>query len=173
VEASGTAGSRVTVWATPDYAFGVPVPVGRYFIRLLNRLGYRARLSVVADRDKYFSAVLEPSRRVQMAFSGWVSDYPAESGFILPVLSCDSRSTSGSQFCDTAVERRMHEATRLQLSDLAAAHRLWTSVEHDITDSAPWVPLVNRSWVNLVSERLGNFQVNPQWGTIIDQMWVH
>ena len=35
VRASRTAGAKVTVWATPDYAFGVPVPVGRYFVRLL------------------------------------------------------------------------------------------------------------------------------------------
>jgi hypothetical protein len=34
------------------------------------------------------------------------------------------------------------------------------------------VPLVDRSWVNLVSRRLGDFQVNPQWGPLIDQMWV-
>jgi hypothetical protein len=35
------------------------------------------------------------------------------------------------------------------------------------------VPLVTRSWVNLVSARLGNFQVSPEWGLLIDQMWVH
>jgi len=67
----------------------------------------------------------------------------------------------------------MAEASRLQLIDLAEAHRQWTSIEHDLTDLAPWVPLVNRSWVNLVSERSGNFQIHPQWGPLIDQMWVH
>jgi peptide/nickel transport system substrate-binding protein len=160
------------VWVTPDYAFGIPVPVGRYFVRLLRKLGYRASLNVIETREQYFDAVLEPSRHVQMAFVGWVSDYPAESGFVIPVLSCESRGSSGSQFCDRALEHRMDEAARLQLTDLAAAHRRWTAIEHDITDRAPWVPLVNRSWVNFVSERLGNFQVNPQWGPLVDQMWV-
>jgi ABC-type transport system substrate-binding protein len=70
------------------------------------------------------------------------------------------------------VEGGIGEAARLQLLDLATAHAQWTSIEHDMTDLAPWVPLVNRSWVNLVSERLGNFEVNPQWGPLIDQMWV-
>jgi ABC-type oligopeptide transport system substrate-binding subunit len=107
-----------------------------------------------------------------MGFSGWASDYPAESGFIVPVLSCAARRSSGSQFCDPALERRMDEATRLQITDLASAHRRWSSIDHAITDRAPWVPLVSRSWVNVVSERLGNFQVNPQWGPLIDQMWV-
>ena len=173
VRSSGTAGSKVTVWATPDYAFGIPVPVGRYFVRVLHRIGYRATLRVVANRSDYFAATLDPARHVQIAFAGWVSDYPVESGFIVPVLSCASKETSGSQFCDPRIERHIAEAAGLQVSDLAAAHRRWTSIEHDITDAAPWVPLVNRSWVNFVSERLGNFQVSPQWGPLIDQMWVH
>ena len=66
----------------------------------------------------------------------------------------------------------MDEATRLQITDLAAAHRRWSSIEHAITDRAPWVALVSRSWVNMASERLGNFQANPQWGPLVDQMWV-
>ena len=101
-----------------------------------------------------------------------MSDYPAESGFIVPVLSCAVKEHSGSGFCDHWLDRRMDEAGRLQVSDLSAAHRRWVSIEHELTDAAPWVPLVNRSWVNLVSERLGDFQVNPQWGPLIDQMWV-
>ncbi len=167
VEASGTAGTPVTVWATPDYASGTPVPVGQYFVDLLNDLGYRATLNVVEGRDEYFEAIA--SQHAQVAFAGWTSDYPTESGFIVPVLSCESDS---SGFCDPQIERRMDDAARLQLTDLAAAHAQWTAIEHDITDLAPWVPLVNRSWVNLVSEPLGNFQINPEWGPLIDQMWV-
>jgi peptide/nickel transport system substrate-binding protein len=172
VRASGTAGSRVTVWATPEYAFGIPVPVGRYFVHVLRRLGYRARLEVVGTRHDYFAATLDPARGVQVSFAGWVSDYPVESGFIVPVLSCAVKGHSGSGFCDPLLDRRMAKASRLQASDLAAAHRSWTSIEHELTDAAPWVPLVNRSWVNLVSERVGDFQVNPEWGPLIDQMWV-
>lgn len=167
VKESGTADSDVMVWATPDYASGTPVPVGRYFVELLNGLGYRATLKVVEGRDEYFKAI--QSEAAQIAFAGWSSDYPTESGFIVPVLSCDS---DGSEFCDSDLDRRMDEAARLQLTDLAAAHAQWTSIEHDITDRAPWVPLVSRSWVNLVSERLGNFEVNPEWGPLLDQMWV-
>ena len=172
VEMSATEGSKVTVWATPEYAFGIPVAVGRYFVDLLDELGYRATLRVVHDSDRYFSVTLDPSRQAQIAFSGWSADYPAESGFIIPVASCAAASSSNVQFCDPGIDRRMERASRLQLTDLAAAHRLWSSIEHDITDRAPWVPLVSRSWVNFVSERLENYQVNPEWGPLIDQMWV-
>ena len=172
VERSATAGSKVTVWATPEYAFGIPVAVGHYFVDLLAELGYRATLKVVQDGDRYFADTLDPSRDVQIAFSGWSADYPAESGFIIPVAACTAASNSNVQFCDPGIDRRMERASRLQLTDPAAAHRLWSSIEHDITDHALWVPLVSRSWVNFVSERLENYQVNPEWGPLVDQMWV-
>jgi len=38
--------------------------------------------------------------------------------------------------------------------------------------SAPTVPLVNRRTVTLVSERVGNFQHHPLWGTLLEQLSV-
>ena len=66
----------------------------------------------------------------------------------------------------------MGAATRVALTDPVAAHRRWSSIEHDLVDRAPWVALVSRLWVNLVSERVGDFQVHPQVGPLVDQMWV-
>jgi peptide/nickel transport system substrate-binding protein len=172
VRASGTAGSRVTVWATPDYAFGLAMPVGRQVVGLLDALGYRARLKVVDGQGDYFAATLDPSTHVQVAFEGFSSDYPSESGFIMPVLSCSARDNSSARFCDRRLERRLEDALRLQTADPAHAHELWASIEHDLVDLAPWVPLVDRMWVNLTSERLGNFQVHLQLGPLIDRMWV-
>jgi YVTN family beta-propeller protein len=170
VDESGTAGTRVTVWATPDQYIGFPVPMGRYFRHLLKELGYRATLKIVGN-ERYFSAIYDPSEHVQMAFLGWFTDYPAESGFIVPTLTCDSPSND-SHFCDPGLDRRMEEAARLQITDPAAARDLWSSIEHKLVDRAPWVPLANRYWVNLVSQRLGNFQVHLEWGPLVDQMWV-
>lgn len=58
------------------------------------------------------------------------------------------------------------------MTDLTTARRLWSAIEHDIVDLAPWAPLVDRYWVNPVSVRLGNYRVNLQYGPLIDQMWV-
>ncbi len=38
--------------------------------------------------------------------------------------------------------------------------------------SAPAVPLVNRRSVTLVSERVGNYQHHPVYGTLFEQLWV-
>ena len=171
IDRSGTAGSRVIVWSSPD-AFPIfPVAaVSRYFVGLLNELGYDAELRVV-PKDEYERRVFDPSRGVQVASAGWSTDYPAESGYLPPLLTCGSVFNI-AQFCDRGIERQMKEATNLQLIDPLAAHDIWSSVEHDIVDLAPLVPLVNRSWADFVSEGLGNYQFNPQWGPLIDQMWV-
>jgi len=139
----------------------MPMPVGRHFVRLLRDLGYRARLEAIAGHGEYFARLVDPSGRVQMGFAGWATDYPVESGFIVPSLSC--ASDSGPLFCDPEIDRRMEAAMRLQLTALTAAHRHWSSIEHDV-DRAPWVPLVSRAWANLVSERVSDFQVHPQVG---------
>jgi hypothetical protein len=34
------------------------------------------------------------------------------------------------------------------------------------------VPFVARNHVAFVSPRVGNYQFHPQWGTLLDQLWV-
>jgi ABC-type transport system substrate-binding protein len=70
------------------------------------------------------------------------------------------------------IDRQVEEAGRLQISDPVGALKVWSEIEHALVDQAPWVPLGNAYWVNLVSERLGNYQSNPTWGPLIEQMWV-
>jgi peptide/nickel transport system substrate-binding protein len=169
VDRSGTAGTEVTVWAS-EGVFPSSVPIGRYFRDLLERLGYRATFKEVPP-TQYFPAVFGRPRRAQIAFAGWTSDYAAASGFIVPLFSCDG-SSNNTGFCDPVIDRRVEEAGRLQTSDPAGARDVWSEVEHALVDQAPWVPLGNAYWVNLVSQRLGNYQSNPGSGPLIELMWV-
>jgi peptide/nickel transport system substrate-binding protein len=168
VDASGTAGARVTVWASPDAGGGFGVPVGSYFVDLLDQLGYDAKLKVVRG-DRYFSTLFDPSQTVQMAYWVWASDYLAESGF-LPALTC--ANTGSFRVCDPTIHRRIEQATSMQVTDPAASHDLWSDLDHDLVDLAAWVPLENPMQTSLVSQRLGNYQFHPYWGQLIDQMWV-
>jgi peptide/nickel transport system substrate-binding protein len=124
----------------------------------------------MVTRQEY-DAIWDPSGHVQMGLTGWITDYPAESGLMIAILTCGSAGNN-ARFCHPGLDRRMEEATRLQITDRVAAHRLWSKIEHDIVDLAPWVPLVNSLSRTLVSERVGNFQFSPQWGPLVDQMWV-
>jgi YVTN family beta-propeller protein len=171
VDASGTAGARVRVWTAPTPFVPGAMPDGRYFTHLLDRLGYDAELKVVTTRQ-YDAAINDPSQRVQMGPLAWQSDYLAESGFI-PALTCKTATTGmGPEFCPPTLERRIEEATNMQLTDVAASHDLWSDLDHDLVNSAPWVPFVNPIWTSLASERLENYQFHPYWGELFDQMWV-
>jgi peptide/nickel transport system substrate-binding protein len=41
-----------------------------------------------------------------------------------------------------------------------------------VTDRAPYVALLNPRRVDYVSARVGNYEFNPQVGTLFDQLWV-
>jgi peptide/nickel transport system substrate-binding protein len=169
VARSGTGRTKVVVWASED-ANPISVPIGRYFRDLLQSLGYRASLRVVGF-NAWLSAVNGRPRRAQITLASWTADYVAESGFMTPLFACDAAANTMG-FCDPAIDRRMEEATQLRATDPAGASDLWSKIEHDLVDQAPIVPLGTRYWVNLVSRRLGNYQANPQWGPLVDQMWV-
>ena len=41
-----------------------------------------------------------------------------------------------------------------------------------VTDQAPWVPVLNRAFTTFVSPRIGNYKESPNYGPLLDQMWV-
>jgi peptide/nickel transport system substrate-binding protein len=77
-----------------------------------------------------------------------------------------------AQFCDPAIDAKMKRATAIQAQDPPAAALLWQEVERDLLAQAPIVPVVNRSNVDFVSERVGNYQYHPQWRPLLSQPWV-
>jgi peptide/nickel transport system substrate-binding protein len=161
VAASGTKGERVTVWTT-DRA------EGNYVATLLRRLGYRTRLRAITSIAKYDAALLEPRNfaTFQIAQFRWFEDYPAASGFInSSIFDC-------SYFCDKRIDRKIARARALQATKAQAANELWARIDRDLTDQAPWLFLYNNKQADFVSSRVGNFQYNPWYGILLDQLWV-
>jgi ABC-type oligopeptide transport system substrate-binding subunit len=107
----------------------------------------------------------------QIGFGVWVTDYPAESGFMRPVFACGA-SFNWGRFCDPQIDARMLKAASLATTNRPRSHELWSQIEHDLVDRAVWVPLVNVRLATLASQRLGNFLFSPALGPLIDQMWV-
>jgi YVTN family beta-propeller protein len=172
VRASHTSGRRVTVW-WPTF---LARPAGDQVVRTLVALGYRARLKLVADSQKYFSALGDPKRRIQAGGDGWLADYTSSYAFFAPLLTCASSratdSTNNAFFCDVRIDRHIARAHELQTTDPAAANVDWAKVDREVVDQAPWLFLDNPRSSALVSARVGNFQWNPQWGVLLDQLWV-
>ena len=59
----------------------------------------------------------------------------------------------------------------VQTNDLRGLDLL-AEIDRRITDAAAWVALGDQQEVDFVSRRVGNYQYNPQWGVLIDEMWV-
>jgi YVTN family beta-propeller protein len=160
VAASGTRGMSVVVW-TPSST----VSFESRIVSALSAIGYRARLEVEDGIWNY--------KRIQAGAHTWFADYPAASDFA-PLFSCRSRvaPNNPAQFCDPAVERTIARARELEPVDPRAANGLWARIDRMVTDRAPYVPLLNPRRVEYVSARVGNYQFNPQLGTLFDQLWV-
>ena len=77
-----------------------------------------------------------------------------------------------AEFCNPAIDARMHAAARMQPINPQRANRLWAGVDRALVDAAPWVPLYNARSVELVSRRVGNYRFSPIYGPLLDQLWV-
>jgi peptide/nickel transport system substrate-binding protein len=177
VRNSGTSGALVTVT--------VPAPIavqGRFMISVLDSLGYRARLKTVritSDLGPYFNRIMDSSLRIQTGYIGWNADFPSDVSFIHDLFACAAfvpgsaaSNSDPSGFCNPSIDRQMARATTVQAQDPPAAVELWQKVEHKILAQAPMVPTYNGQIVDFVSKRVGNYKYHPQWGALLDQLWV-
>lgn len=173
---SGAAGTHVTVWYSAGFEELIGVDAkgeAEYFAGLLEELGFVTDLRSTGTPDEHFEALEDPdrSREIQIALGGWLADYPAASQFFTNLLTCDSPLNYGA-FCDPEIDAMIERAVRIQSADPAASSEAWAEVDRAITDRAPWVFLVNPIDIDIVSERLGNYQYNAQWGILLAQVWV-
>jgi peptide/nickel transport system substrate-binding protein len=170
VKASGMNGQPVTVWF-------YDIPVGRhngaYFVSVLRSLGYDARLQTIPhDRSTW-----APKR--QAGVGGWGTDYPSPNSVFSTNFTCRvPASYSFSGFCDHRIDAMIARASRLQVSDPAAASLLWSKVDRAITDEAPWVTMHDNVVPDFVSQRTGNYKFcwlsaySGSTGACLEQLWV-
>jgi ABC-type transport system substrate-binding protein len=173
VRESGTTNMPVTVWSFDTFPAKA---AGSYLVGLLDELGYRASLHAVSN-DKFWTDLYNPGLKIQVSIgAGWGADFPSPSTFFGPLLSCQSAdgpaTNNWAGFCDPHVDTLTSQAQAAQLTDPAAARRLWAQADHIVTDQAPYVPILNAGMAGFVSSRAGNYQASPMYGPLLDQMWV-
>jgi peptide/nickel transport system substrate-binding protein len=165
--AQSGAGSQVTVW--------VPGPRsadGRYMVEVLQTLGFRTRLKIIRDMGAYFTQVNPPRGHAQVAWYAWAADYPSQAGFMLPLFGCAGAAFTPTRYCDRRVDRSLAAATDADAQNPTAAPALWQRAERTILAKAPVVPMYNLQDATFVAKRVGNVQYHPQWGALLDRMWV-
>jgi YVTN family beta-propeller protein len=174
VAASHTRGTRVTVWS-----FNQPpwMDMARYTAALLHRLGYRATVKGIAPVD-FSQEVADSRNKAQIGLFAWGADYARASNFFTPNLTCRSfqphspSNLNVAQFCSHEIDAEIKNALAQQLTNPEGTSTLWAKIDRDVVDEAPWVPLYTPAQPNFLSKRTGNYQVSPQWGVLLDQLWV-
>jgi peptide/nickel transport system substrate-binding protein len=174
VKASGTKGMSVVVNSDiPDKALALQM------VSDLNKIGYKASAQILAGTIQYpYVQNSKNSSHWNVAWSAWYQDYPAASDFLNVLLGCGSihpgsdASPNIAAFCDKSIQAKMDQAETTGQTNTTAANNIWTQVDHEVTDQAPWVDLYNPNQIDFLAKRVQGYQWNPQWYILIDQMWV-
>lgn len=173
VAASGTTGMRITVWNNPTPQ--VAVAETQSTVAALRKLGYRASLRLL-PANTYFTYTNDSRNHAQVIDAGWSADYPSADDFLGKITcgyfvpSNGPATTDGSEFCDPAFDKQVARAAALQTTDPLAAATLWVRLDRQATDLAIWLPTVTPNETDLISPNIGNYQYNPVWGALIDQL---
>ncbi len=169
VRVSGTSGDRVTLLAAEDDR-----ELGRYLAQVLDDLGYRSHLTVVPE-DQRYDAAYRLGATTGIVFYGWGADFPASSGYLADTIGCADQhptTTNTGGFCDPRLEGLIQQALTLQATQPAESARLWQQVDHAGVDLAATLPLGILVEDVVTSERVGNYQHQPAYGVLFDQLWV-
>lgn len=173
---SGMHGTPVTVFAP---GWNGRNASSRVLVRTLRELGFPARIRTIGSFGGYYGHVQDSRTRTQAAQVSWAGDYPAPSNFLNLLFTCKSfvprspmTNVNMSEFCNKRIDRKIQEALKAQELNSGRAISDWAQVDHAIVNQAPWVPFQHPLEVDFVSRRVGDYQYNPQWGELLDQLWV-
>ena len=146
----------------------MPAKVPGYIAGVLRSLGYQVHLHLAP----FASVTPAMFRGFQLSTGGdWSVNYPDPSSYIPQFFGCGGGNSNG-YYCNRRLDRKIHKAELLELSDPAGASARWESIDRELTDDGIWVPYVNEREVDFVSKRLRNYEFNPVWGFLADQSWL-
>ena len=118
-----------------------------------------------AKGTPYFNETFHHAERVDAVINGWNQDYPAPSGFF-GGINCPS----SPYMCDKAYGRALGRTGAAATA--SGSNDPWSAFDRKVTDSAVVIPYLNQKLIDFSSKRVGNYQHHPEFGPLIDQVWV-
>ena len=172
VDASGTRGMHVTLWSYKSEPYATEM---RDVAVALRTLGYRVTLHIPGDISS--TTKVDDSRvGAQAGIRTWAADYPAAAAFFragvprVPAWQPDEREHLGVLRPD---DGRVGRARGGAGADGSAAGRRGVGAgDRSAIALAPVAPMYVQRGIDLVSRRAGNYEFSPQWGVLVDQLWV-
>jgi peptide/nickel transport system substrate-binding protein len=176
VQQSGTAGMKVVVDGTSDE---VGKALAEQMVADLDSIGYHATTQLLSMAVQYpFVQNSANSSKWNVAWSAWYQDYPAPSDFLNVLLGCGTihpnsdASPNIAAYCDQATQAQINQAESEEATNPSGAAKLWTQIDHEDTNAAPWVDLYNPKQIDFLSSDVHGYKWNPQWYILIDQLWL-
>jgi len=178
IAASGTRGTRVTIW---NLAADFNGTLDAYLVSLLDRLGYPTQVKDFSSADPNAPVRFADSRTTAQAALYWIpigALYPSASQVLQANFACQSFASSSpgnsnwSEFCDHRLDAQVNSALAAESNNSPYTSGLWAQADRTDTDQAPAVPLTTTSDIHLVSARVGNYQYSFPLGVLLDQLWV-
>jgi peptide/nickel transport system substrate-binding protein len=176
VKASGTAGMKVVVNSTTDQ---VGKALAEQMVSDLNSIGYKASTQLLSASTQYpFVQNSSNNTKWGVAYSAWFQDYPAPSDFLNVLLGCGSvhknsdASPNIAEFCNQGIQAKMTQAETEAATNPSGAAALWTTVDKEVTQQAPWVDMFNPKQIDFLSKNVHGYEWNPQWYILIDRLWL-
>jgi peptide/nickel transport system substrate-binding protein len=173
VRQSGTSGAHVIVQ-------DVTSPGGQLaneVMATLRTIGYRAAPQKMTQAQANSGDLQKFAYRADVGGLIYRVDYVAPSDFFEPTVTCKAAKLGPAEgnygrFCDPRLDARINQALADQAQQPGLAIKEWTAIDRTVANDAAVVPMANLVEPDFVSRRVGNFEYNPQWGMLIDQLWV-
>ncbi|MEP6799828.1 MAG: BTAD domain-containing putative transcriptional regulator [Lapillicoccus sp.] len=142
-----------------------------YIAQVLRSLGY----TVTIEDFSADTGDGDPASPIFATFQifthfGWLPDYPSPVSFYDALASC--HAPNFNQFCDPDIESLAKAAHDEGVSDPNASLAAWTDVDRRLTNAAAFLTIGNHRRLDIVSERVGNFQERGGVGPALSQLWV-
>jgi peptide/nickel transport system substrate-binding protein len=156
----------------------VGTAIAEQMVADLNSIGYKASTQLLSAGTQYaFVQNSSNSGKWNVAYSSWYQDYPAASDFLNVLLGCGSvhpnsdASPNIAAFCQKNIQSQINQAEADGATNPSEAARLWTQIDHEDTNAAPWVDLFNPKQIDVLSSNVHGYQWNPEWNILIDRLW--
>jgi peptide/nickel transport system substrate-binding protein len=176
VKQSGTYGEKVVVNGTNDT---VGTELAEQMVSDLDSIGYKASTQLLSMSVQYpFIQNSVNSSKWNVAWSAWYQDYPAPSDFLNVLLGCthivpnSDASPNIAAFCDPSIQKQINTAESIAATNPSQAASMWTTIDHEDTNQAPWVDLYNPKQIDVLSSNVHGYEWSPQWYILIDQLWL-
>ena len=136
---AGLAGSPVTVWSETR---SPRQPYMAYYADLLNQLGFKATLKVIAD-STYFQTIGNASTNPQTGFADWDEDFPDPSDFYLLLDARSIQPQNNENFGDVndpMIQSALQKLEPIPSTQLTTTASQWAALDLYVAKQAFVLP---------------------------------